>query len=239
MKTILEAAAEILAEGGVSALTTRLLAARTGIPVGTIYRYFEDRDAILAAYLDEQLAEIEAALSEALRSVEVVTFRSLAEASAIAHMRHHQAHPEGVPVWFGGRMNQVVVERVLALDARQAASLRAAVRGAGMLEGAPGFIAELMVRLFDRMFEFVFLAERTPEEQEAIVRSFVDMLASYMERFATPAGRKGISAQELVQALEVTAQEQARMQASPEPEDPAKTAAKTHRRPRKRSGKAA
>jgi len=204
---ILEAAAELLAEGGVSALTTRSLAAHTGIPVATIYRYFEDRDAILAAYLDRQMAEIEGAVTRALLSVERVTFRSLAEAAALAHMHHHQAHPEGIPVWFGGRMNRVVVERVLALDARLALSLRAAVRGAGMLEGAPDFIAELMVRLFDRMFEFVFLSDRSAAEQEEIVRSFVDMLSSYMERFATPAGRKGISADELVHALERVAAE--------------------------------
>jgi AcrR family transcriptional regulator len=203
---ILEAAAELLAEGGVEALTTRSLSAHTGIPVGTIYRYFEDRDAILAAYLDRQLAGIDQALSTALQSVERITFRTLAEAAALAHMRHHQTHPEGVPVWFGGRMNPVVVERVLALDERLAASLRAAVRGAGMLEGAPDFTAELMVRLFDRMFEFVFLAERTAAEQEEIVLSFVDMISTHIERYATPSGRAGISTQELVQALEVAAE---------------------------------
>ena len=43
--------------------------------------------------------------------------------------------------------------------------------------------------------------ERTPQEQEAIVCVFVDMVCTYMERYATPAGMAGISAQELVRAL--------------------------------------
>ncbi|HLH14411.1 MAG TPA: TetR/AcrR family transcriptional regulator [Solirubrobacteraceae bacterium] len=199
--TILQAATELLAHGGVEALTIRSLAAHTKIPVGSIYRYFDNRDAIIAAYLDRQLADIEQEMTTALLELELVSFRSLVETTALAHMRHHQAHPEGVPVWFGGRMNHAVLQRVQALDMRLAASLRAAVRGAGMLQGAPEFSAELIVRMSDRMFEFVFLAERTAAEQEAIVREFVEIVASYMERFVTPAGRRGISAQQLVRAL--------------------------------------
>jgi AcrR family transcriptional regulator len=207
LERILTAAAELLAEGGVDALTTRSLAGRTGIPVASIYRYFANRDAIIAAYLDRELEKIEAAQTDALLALDRVTFRSISEASALAHMRHHQQHPEGVPVWFGGRLNPAVVERVRALDARLARSFQAAVRSSGLFAGAPDFIAELLVRLFDRMFEFVFLAQRTAAEQEAIVRSYVDMIATYMERFQTPLGVEGISAEEFVQRLQRAAPE--------------------------------
>jgi len=205
LERILEAASELLAEGGVDALTTRSLAAHTGIPVASIYRYFDNRDAIIAAYLDRELEAIEAAQSAALLALERVTFRSISEAAALAHMRHHQEHPEGVAVWFGGRLNPAVVERVRTLDARLAASFQAAVRSAGLMTGVPDFIAELLVRLFDRMFEYVFLAERTPLEQEAIVLSYVDMIATYMERFATPAGVVGITPEEFVRRLQKAA----------------------------------
>ena len=201
VELILQAAAELLAEGGVEALSMRSLAAHAGIPVATIYRYFAHRDEIIAAYLDHELERIDAAVVAAVLALERVSVRSLARAVALAHMRHHQAHPEGVPVWFGGRMNAAVVERVRELDARLAASLRSATRGTGMLSGAPDFSAELVVRLFDRMFEFVFLAERTAAEQETIVLTFVDIVASYLERFATPAGLEGIAPEELGRAL--------------------------------------
>ena len=130
---ILKAAAELLAEGGVEALTTRSLSAHADIPVATIHRYFDNRDAIIAAYLDHELEKIDAAVTAALLAIDRVTFRSLAEAVALAHMRHHQAHPEGVPFWFGGRQNPDVLDCVRALDARIAASLRSAVRTTGMM----------------------------------------------------------------------------------------------------------
>jgi len=201
VELILKAAVELLAEGGVEALTMRSLAVRAEIPVATIYRYFANREEIIAAYLDHELVQIDEAVVAAVRALERVTVRSLAEAVALAHMRHHQAHPEGVPVWFGGRLNPAVLERVRELDARLAASLRAATAAAGMLAGAPTFTAEMLVRLFDRMFEFVFLVERTVEEQQTIVLTFVDIMASYLERFATPAGLEGMPAEEFGLAL--------------------------------------
>jgi len=202
VEAILKAATDLLAEGGIDALTMRSLAERADIPVATIYRYFANREEIIAAYLDHELEAIDESVKTALLAVDRVTFRSMSEAVALAHMRHHQAHPEGVPVWFGGRLNSAVLDRVRELDARMAESLRSAVRGSGILAGAPDFIGELLVRLFDRMFEFVFLAQRTAEEQETIVLSFVDMIVSYMERFATPAGIEGVAPERFVRELD-------------------------------------
>jgi AcrR family transcriptional regulator len=201
VEAIVKAASEVLAEGGVEALTTRSLASYTGIPVATIYRYFEDRDAIIAAYLDRQLVLIDNAVEQAMKSIDRVTFRSMSEAVAIAHLRHHQAHPEGVPVWFGSRLNAAVKESVRELDARMSKSLAAATRGAGFIEQGPHFGAGLIVRLYDRMFEHIFRIERSAAEQEAIVRDVVDMVTSYMERYATTAGIEGISAEDFLQVL--------------------------------------
>jgi len=201
VELLLQAATELLAEGGVEALTMRSLAERADIPVATIYRYFANREEIIAAYLDRELERIDEAVVTAVLSLERVSVRSLGEAVALAHMRHHQAHPEGVPVWFGGRLNAAVEDCVREVDVRLAASLRAATAGAGLLTGTPTFNAELIVRLFDRMFEFVFLAARTAEEQETIVLTFVDIIATYLERFATPAGLDGVPAAEFGLAL--------------------------------------
>lgn len=202
VEQILQAAVELLADSGVEGLTMRALAARTGIPVATIYRYFANRDEIIAAYLDQELEKIEESALAAVSDVDRVTVRSVVEAVALAHMHHHQTHPEGVQVWFGGRSNPAVVDQVRLLDARLAASFRGATQATGMLERElPEFRADLLVRLFDRMFEFVFMVKRTAQEQRAIVLAFVDMIASYLERSATRAGIEGIPAAEFVEAL--------------------------------------
>ena len=198
VEAILKAAEELLAQGGVEALTTRSLAAFSGIPVATIYRYFEDRDAIIGAYLNRELESIDRASEEALEQLERVTFRSMTEAVALAHLHHHQAHPEGIPVWFGTRLNVAVHDSVRELDVRMASRLHAATRAAGFIEEGPHFGARLIVRLWDRTFEHIFRVERSAGEQEAIVREVLDMIASYMERFVTPRGLEGVSSEEFL-----------------------------------------
>jgi AcrR family transcriptional regulator len=200
---ILKAAQELLAQGGVEALSTRSLASYSGIPVATIYRYFEDRDAIIAAYLDRELESIDRAVEHALRDIDRVTFRSMTRAVAHAHLRHHQAHPEGVPVWFGTRLNAAVHDSVRQLDARMASALHAATRGAGFIESGPHFGAGLIVRLWDRTFEHIFRIERSAEQQQAIVLEVSDMVSSYMERYVTEAGMEGISSEAFLAVLGV------------------------------------
>ncbi|MGO9489106.1 MAG: TetR/AcrR family transcriptional regulator [Solirubrobacteraceae bacterium] len=201
VEVILRGASELIARDGSEALTTRSLSEHTGIPVATIYRYFEDCDEIIAAFLDRELAEIDRAVEEAVSGIERVNFRSMTEAVALAHLRHHQAHPQGVPLWFGSRLNAAVEDRVRQLDARMAASLHASTRGVGFMEDGPHFGAGLIVRLFDRMFEHIFRIERSAEEQEAIVLEVVDMISSFMERYATTAGLEGVSAEDFLRVL--------------------------------------
>ena len=46
---ILEATAQILEAGGLPALTTNAVAVRAGVSIGTLYQYFDDKNAILLA----------------------------------------------------------------------------------------------------------------------------------------------------------------------------------------------
>ncbi len=88
VQAIIDAARELLLKQGADAVTTRQVAARAGVAVGTLYQYFPDRDAILmrlaSLIMDEEvdktahqlaslyrhpLAELMAALYE--RSLEV------------------------------------------------------------------------------------------------------------------------------------------------------------------------
>ncbi len=217
VEVILQGAAELVDRDGVEALSTRTLAEHTSIPVATIYRYFGDCDEIIAAFLDRELAEIDKAVEAAVRGIERVTFRSMTRAVALAHLRHHQTHPQGVPLWFGSRLSAAVEDRVRQLDARLAASLHASTRGVGFMQDGPHFGAGLIVRLFDRMFEHIFRIERTAQEQEAIVLEVVDMISSYMERYATPAGLEGVSADDFLLVLRRTRRgSQARIDPMPE-----------------------
>jgi AcrR family transcriptional regulator len=55
---ILEAAAQVLEARGEDALTTKTVAERAGVSIGTLYQYFPNRDAILLALADREAQRI-------------------------------------------------------------------------------------------------------------------------------------------------------------------------------------
>jgi AcrR family transcriptional regulator len=65
VSAIVAAGRELLARDGPASLTTNRIAERAGVSIGSLYRYFADKDAILAAVYDadtrREVAEIRAA----------------------------------------------------------------------------------------------------------------------------------------------------------------------------------
>jgi AcrR family transcriptional regulator len=62
---LLKAADELLAESGLD-ISLNELAKRAGVGVGTVYRHFADKDAVLAALFDQRLDSLAAILQEGL-----------------------------------------------------------------------------------------------------------------------------------------------------------------------------
>lgn len=63
---IVEASALILAEHGYDGLTTNRVAERAGVSIGTLYRYFPNKEAIVSALFDRYLARIRAIVGPAI-----------------------------------------------------------------------------------------------------------------------------------------------------------------------------
>lgn len=55
---ILDAAAQVLLRRGYVHATTNHIADRAGVSVGTLYQYFEDKDAVFAAIIDREAARL-------------------------------------------------------------------------------------------------------------------------------------------------------------------------------------
>lgn len=66
---ILNAALQIVRETGVTKLSMRAVAAGAGVSVGTVTYYFDDRDSLLEACLENAYRWIDQALSEALGTI--------------------------------------------------------------------------------------------------------------------------------------------------------------------------
>ena len=58
VELLLDVAAEVFEEVGYDAATTNLVAARAGVPVGTLYRWFPDKAALAEALTDRYLSRL-------------------------------------------------------------------------------------------------------------------------------------------------------------------------------------
>ncbi len=67
---LLDAVERIVATDGAEAVTTTRIAKETGLAVGTIYRYFTDRDEMLLAAYDETVTRIVTACARSLEQAE-------------------------------------------------------------------------------------------------------------------------------------------------------------------------
>lgn len=68
-RAIVDASVRILAEGGYSALTLRRLAKRMGGSITLITHYFQDREALVSALLDQVIADADA-ITDQLKSID-------------------------------------------------------------------------------------------------------------------------------------------------------------------------
>src|ERR1700753_85878 len=62
------AAIQVLTRDGLSRCTTTRVAARAGVSVGRLYQYYPNRDALLAAVLEQHLDEVAGAVEGACRA---------------------------------------------------------------------------------------------------------------------------------------------------------------------------
>jgi AcrR family transcriptional regulator len=93
-RAALDAVAALVSERGLRGVTMSAIAARTGIGRATLYRYFPDVDAVLAAWHErqvsahvERLAHLKAECGTALERLEAVL-------GAYARMQHEQPQDE-------------------------------------------------------------------------------------------------------------------------------------------------
>ncbi len=89
---ILEAGEAVFAEQGLNSARMDDIAARAGVAVGTLYNYFADRTALIAALLDSRRDELIERLDGALASADALPFQAQLEAFVMAAFQHFMTH---------------------------------------------------------------------------------------------------------------------------------------------------
>jgi AcrR family transcriptional regulator len=171
LQRVLDAADDVLASEGAGAFTTTRIAQVAGVPVGSVYHYFPDKQAIVEALARRYWSDFEDLVAAAAESDEREPLSDPAAAVLDALAAGFRARPGFLALWFGGlrteRIRDVTrssreaiaasVARILAVrwpgvDARRRATVArmVVVAGDGLLreafrhsaDGDPELLAE-------------------------------------------------------------------------------------------------
>ncbi|KZB86990.1 TetR/AcrR family transcriptional regulator [Amycolatopsis regifaucium] len=125
LQKVLAAAEHVLAEGGIEEFTIAAVAEQAGMSVGAIYRRFAGKEQLLYAVKDQLLGQLEATVSEALRS-SAPTLSELVGAFTHALARTFTHHGRIFPELLDGQRADGRERGLEALAAVQRALLEAA-----------------------------------------------------------------------------------------------------------------
>ncbi|MGB0872826.1 MAG: TetR/AcrR family transcriptional regulator [Solirubrobacterales bacterium] len=194
VEQILLASADLLAKSGKPEdLTTTSVSKRSGVPVATIYRYFTDRSAIIAALIDRETDEIDIAIAAELKKLEVVTVDILFNTIMRAHYTHFKTHRRAIVLWFGARQSATVLERVERRYKEWGDWCLRGWQDAGLIvNDAPDWGGEAIFWFSDRAFEFIFRTERSDAEEEEILTQYLEMTSLQLRNYVTQTGIEGL-----------------------------------------------
>lgn len=196
VERILDAASRIVLEEGMEALSTRAVAAVAEVPVASLYQYFSDKDALLLAICERDMAEMDDQVVSDLAALEELSLHALVETAMRAFVTVYHRRPAFMQIWMRGRTNAAVHELGRQHNRRIAQELLTLALDAGLIDDAAwtptelSRVAELAVEVGDRAFQLAF--ERDVRGDGFLLEQAIEMVAGYLQRVAAPAGRDGV-----------------------------------------------
>jgi AcrR family transcriptional regulator len=182
---ILDAAAALVLEHGVEALSTREIARVAGVPVASLYQYFADKEAVLLALTERDMAEMDEQVLADLADLppSEQTVAGVVRTTMAAFVKVYDRRPAFVEVYLRGRTNPAIAQFGREHNARVARTLRAYAVDAGLARPElTDAQAELAVEVGDRVFQLAY--ERRAGGDRALVAEGEAMVTAYLERFA-------------------------------------------------------
>jgi AcrR family transcriptional regulator len=193
VEAILDAAARIVVAEGVDAVGTRSIADLAGVPVASLYQYFADKDDILLALVERDMAEMDERVGAEVGSLTVISLESLVAATIRAFTHVYAERPAFVMIYLRGRTNQAIRDYGRDHNRKVAAMLFGFAADLGLtLPEVTVLIAELAVEMGDRLFQLAFATDLDGDPM--VLDEAVKVLTAYLELYATPAGLKGVDA---------------------------------------------
>lgn len=181
VERLLDAASQIVVEQGVEALTTRSIAEAAEVPVASLYQYFSDKDGILLALVERDMAEMDDQVRADLAELTDLSLPSIVATTMRAYVRVYHRRPAFVEIWLRGRTNPAIRDEGRAHNKRTAAEMFDFARAAGLVgDDVPLAVAELAVEVGDRCFQLAFEHDLTGDP--FLVDEGVALVTGYLQR---------------------------------------------------------
>jgi AcrR family transcriptional regulator len=177
---VLDAAAEVLAVDGASGFTTNRVAEAAGVPVGSVYRYFEDKEALaeaLAVRFWGEFAELVAGVADDDERAPLADPGAAVLETLAAGFR---ARPAFLALWYGGLRSARVREATRSARTAIGRSVQRilAVHWPAAGEVRRGAVARMLVIAGDGLLREAFRAD--PQGDAEILAESKAMLGAYI-----------------------------------------------------------
>jgi AcrR family transcriptional regulator len=177
---ILEVAGRLLAERDLEALSTAEIAARAGIPIGSVYQYFPSKEAILVELAARKFQAVDTAFAEAFgRGLERMAWRSALEKTVDASVNAFRSDPAYVTVWRAMRSSPAFRSVAAANDERFAVALEAVPFVARLAPARRRVAVRTAIRIANTFLDWI-LETQDPRQSAAIVREMKRSLVAYL-----------------------------------------------------------
>ncbi len=181
---LLDVAEEVFEEVGYDAATTNLVAARAGVPVGTLYRWFPDKGALAEALTDRYLERLVALYSDMLTDLppgeRIGDFLHRVMSRLVEETRDQRALPALL-------VSAMVPGKRSPAGARMRAGLEGHIRGLIDLR-VPGIptdmrdrTAEVCVTLAHLVIAAAVDVDNDDQERRVVTAEYIDVLLAYLE----------------------------------------------------------
>jgi AcrR family transcriptional regulator len=184
VQRILDEAARLVLERGVESLSTRDIAQAADVPVASLYQYFADKEDVLLALAERDMAEMDEQVAADVARLETLAVGDFVRTVMTAFVAVYHRRPAFVEIYLRGRTNAAVNRFGRDHNARIAETLREFAVGRGLADQRlTPTVALLAVEIGDRVFQLAF--EHDMRGDPELIEEGITLMTAYLERFAS------------------------------------------------------
>ncbi len=192
IQRVLDAADAIIASEGYAALTVPRLVNRAEVAVGSLYRFFPDREAVVEGVAERYVALLMETMDGLRPQFVSLPWDKLVELVIEQFVTLYRAHPAYRELFLGGHLNQEMGDRQTNEHLGSHLAMLLRQRPEFATSDRLGLACRLAVESADGILRYAFVL--SPSGDQQVIDELKRMLADYVRGAATGPARSGRAA---------------------------------------------